>query len=432
MRRTLAGVLVLFLIAVGITACGSSSGESEAGKGEKLTAGMFIDFSGPAGEQANIVVAGCAAATGSINAAGGILGHEIGCERFDAGADPADAVPAASRMLSGASNLAFTLGPEEVASATAPIISAQKIVMLSASGDPHFNENDDPFFYRIVPADNVAGQAQAYWAYKSGFKNVAMLFENGSGALTVIEPVKEGLEKLGVNVTANLKVAPDQSSYRTEVQSLLASHPEAILSETDPQTAATFFSELLELNGGQMIPLQGTPATVVSSYEEPLVRAIGAENVEKYFEGTTVAAAEPGPALSEYQKYLLQSGSEVPEPELYKNEPYSTAFYDSSVATALAMVAAKSTSPEKFQGFLTKVTGSPGQGKVEVHTFAEGKKALEAGKQIVYMGTNGPIIWNQFHNREGAFQALAYNPAERKNEVRGTITPQELKQAMGE
>jgi branched-chain amino acid transport system substrate-binding protein len=432
MGRIIVGGLVLLSAALGLTACGGSSSTGEAGKGQKLTLGIFTDFSGPNGEFAIIGVAGCVAAQNSINANGGILGHKVSCQRFDAGMDPADAVPAASRMLSSASNLVLVQGlKEEVAAATVPIISAQKILIISTTGDKHFDKNTNPFFYRMVPADAILSSAQAYWAYKSGFKNVAMLYETGSQANAVVEPVQQGLEKLGVHITKILRIAPSQSSYRTEVQALLSSHPEAILTETEPQTATTFFSELLELNNGKMLPLQGDSATTNSSYQEPLVKAIGAKDVEKYVTGTTVAAAAPGPALSEFQHVLLASGSEIPHPELYKGESYTEAFYDTDVVAALAMVAAKSTTPEKYQPFIKKVSGVPGGGRVEVHTFAEGVKELEAGKEIVYVGTAGPVRWDEYHNREGTFQALRWNAAKHENEVVATITPEDLQAALG-
>jgi branched-chain amino acid transport system substrate-binding protein len=431
MRRVTIGALGPMLVALAFTAYGCGGGGAEAGKGEKLTIGQFVDFSGPLGEQALTEVAGCLASQNAIKAAGGVLGHQLSCQRYDAGADPADAVPAAARMLSNAQNLVLTQGPDEVAAAVAPIISARKVVMMSVAGDAHFDKNTDPYFYRTVPSDDVAAEAMAFWAHKTGHKNVAMLFENGGGATTVIEPVKAALGRLKINIVQNLTIAPDQTSYRTEVQSLLHSHPEVILTETDSQTAATFFSELLELNGGKMLPLQGTAATVQGAYEEPLVHAIGAQNVEKYFEATNIAEPTPGPALTEYQHYLKTVGPEVPRPEQYALEPYSTCVYDSNIVAALAMVAAKATSPEKYQPYISKVSGAPGAGRVEVSTYAEGLKDLQAGKQIVYIGTSGPMLWDQYHNREGDFQALKYDPASRENKAIATITSQELKQVRG-
>jgi branched-chain amino acid transport system substrate-binding protein len=82
-------------------------------------------------------------------------------------------------------------------------------------------------------------------------------------------------------------------------------------------------------------------------------------------------------------------------------------YYDGVNVMALAMVAAKSTSPKVFDPYITKVT-EPGSGKTVVNTFAAGKAALQAGKQIQYVGAGGPIVFNHWHNSTGAFEAAKY------------------------
>ena len=61
---------------------------------------------------------------------------------------------------------------------------------------------------------------------------------------------------------------------------------------------------------------------------------------------------------------------------------------------ALAMLAAKSTSPGVFNKDVMTVT-DPGPGKTVVTSFAAGKAALAAGKQVQYVGAGGPIVFNQ-------------------------------------
>jgi hypothetical protein len=82
-------------------------------------------------------------------------------------------------------------------------------------------------------------------------------------------------------------------------------------------------------------------------------------------------------------------------------------YYDGVNVMALAMIAAKSTSPAVFNGYVMKVT-EPGAGKKVVNTFAAGKAALQAGQQIQYMGAGGPIVFNHWHNSTGAFEAAKY------------------------
>jgi tetrahydromethanopterin S-methyltransferase subunit H len=73
------------------------------------------------------------------------------------------------------------------------------------------------------------------------------------------------------------------------------------------------------------------------------------------------------------------------------------------------MVAAKSTSPAVWNSYVTKVS-NPSPGAVIVHTFAEGKAALAAGKTIDYVGVTGQAVYNSWHNSNGAFTVTGYAP----------------------
>jgi branched-chain amino acid transport system substrate-binding protein len=419
--------LTACLPSLGLAAAGDGGRSATTFKGPTLNIAEFVDFSGPNSADGPVVGAGCLTGADAINAAGGVLGHRIECVREDAGSDPADAVPAANRMLVDTSNLVLIQGPYEVAPAVEPIIRNAKIVMMSENGDPRFNSNSDPYFYRLLPGDDVQGKAMAYWAWKAGLKRVAAVFDNGPGAQAITGSLKAAYTKLGGTFTTFLSIAADQPSYRTEVQQLLSSRPQAILTETDGQTAATFFSELLSLNNGKMLPVQGTSATYIPQYEEPLTKVLGAANVHNFFEATALATLSANPALAQYQQYLKTVGSAVPGAAQYANLSYSASIYDSTIVAALAMTEAKSAVPAKYQPFVSKVTGPLGPGRVAVHTYAAGLAALKAGKAIVYVGTGGgPILWDSHHNVQGTWDAFKYDPATKANVQIGSIPPSVL------
>ena len=127
----------------------------------------------------------------------------------------------------------------------------------------------------------------------------------------------------------------------------------------------------------------------------------------KYYEGMQPYAPPSGPAWQTYNKALLASASQVPKPSQWSTDPYSMTDYDAVNVMALAMLAAKSTSPAVFNKDIMTVT-APGSGKTVVTSFAAGKAALAAGKQIQYVGAGGPIVFNQSHNSTGAFEAAKY------------------------
>jgi hypothetical protein len=187
---------------------------------------------------------------------------------------------------------------------------------------------------------------------------------------------------------------------------MLAAHPQVIFTEVDPQTGATLLSELQQLHG--LIPVVGTEVTLQAPWLKAVSGAIGAGPMAKYFEGMQPYAPPQGPAWQAYDRSLLASGSQVRGPSQWSSDPYSMTYYDGVNVMALAMIAAKSTNPADFDSDITKVT-EPGPGKTVVNTFAAGKAALHAGKQIQYVGAGGPIVFNRWHDSTGAFEAARYS-----------------------
>ena len=86
-----------------LSGCGSSA--SSAKSGSTLTIANFSPFSGPNNDYGYLEQSGCMAALHYINADGGVNGHKLTCQIVDSRGDPADAVPAAQKMLATTSNL---------------------------------------------------------------------------------------------------------------------------------------------------------------------------------------------------------------------------------------------------------------------------------------------------------------------------------------
>ena len=95
MRRYWFSVVLASCLAA--AACASSSGGTSAG--QTATVISFNPFTGPDASFGPEMMAGCESAIHAINAAGGVLGVKLTCLPVDTRGDPADAVPAASKML---------------------------------------------------------------------------------------------------------------------------------------------------------------------------------------------------------------------------------------------------------------------------------------------------------------------------------------------
>src|ERR1700693_4770882 len=92
--------------AIVLLAAGGGGSSSSAGLGSgPLLVGVLAPFSGADASFGPRYLAGCIAASLSINGAGGIGGRKVSCQQFDTRGEPADAVPAANQMISSNSNL---------------------------------------------------------------------------------------------------------------------------------------------------------------------------------------------------------------------------------------------------------------------------------------------------------------------------------------
>ncbi len=395
------------LAAVVLAACGSSTqGATPKTYTGTLTFASFNPFTGPDASFGPEMDAGCIPASNLINQAGGVLGHQTRCITVDTRGDPADAVPAAQKMLATTENLVGMNGPSsDEALATVPIINRAHIPMFGDTGQAAFDHNTNDYFYRLTPADDAAGVAMAVYAYRKGYRKGAAVFGNDLSSQGNVPNLLAAFNKLGGQIVLNQTLALDQSSYRSEVQSLIAANPDVIFTEADPQTDAAYLSQLQAQHG--LISVVGTQPTVQPPWAKAVGGAIGKSNLAKIYVGAQPYAPSQGPAWDTYNTALLASASTVPQPDQWSQDPYTETDYDAIVIMALAMIMAKTPDPSFFNKFIPQVVAD-NPGAVEVHSYKEGMDALASGKTIHYVGAGGPISMDQYHNSNGAFELVGY------------------------
>ncbi len=404
-RDRLFAAVAVVLVAVMLGACSGTHGGSGAKPGP-LVIGAFNPFSGPDASFGPEMMAGCLPAVSLINKAGGVLGHTMKCLEADTRGDPADAVPAATKLMATTTNLVGVLGPSsDEALATVPLLNQGKVPMFVDTGQAAFDHSSYQYFWRITPADDVKGYALALWAHHMGYTRAAAVFGNDVGSQSDVPTLVQAFTKLGGSIVSNQKLALDQSAYRTEIEQMLAANPQVIFTELDPQTAATFLTELQQLHG--LIPVIGTEVTLQGPWLTAVSGAIGAQAMAKSFTGMQPYAPPTGPAWQTFNQTLMASSAQVPKPGQWSSDPYTMTYYDAVNVMALAMIAAKSTDPGVFTSYVPKVT-EPRSGATAVYSFSQGKQALLAGKQIQYVGAGGPVVFDKWHNSTGAFEAAQY------------------------
>lgn len=407
--------------------CGSSAGQAGSGGNGPLEVAIFHSYSGPNAAYGPEAAAGCYPAQREIDAAGGVLGHQLNCTPVDSKGDPADAVPAANRLIASSSSLVGVLGGgSNEATAVVPLFQQARIPIFSTTGQASFDHSGFSYFWRILSPDAAQGSAMAAAAKKLAFTRVATVFGNDVAAQGSAPTAISGVHRLGLGPLANQTLAVGQPTYRSEAEKMATTKPQAIITEADPQTSATYFSELSQL--GQVPALVTDPVSQEPTWRKAMDGAVGKALLDKQDYAVVAFAPPTTPAYKTFTAALNASAKQVPQPSQWNADLYSVADYDSVILMALAMDAAHSTDPSVYNKYVTTIA-SPAAGATVVHTYAAGKAALAKGKRIQYVGAVGPTAFNQWHNAGNAFAIERYSGGAWK--VTSVLTAAEINAASG-
>src|SRR5258708_16011632 len=294
----------------------SSPATGAAAKAGSLVVATFAPYSGLDASYGREEASGMIAAIVDINAHGGVLGHQFVWANVDDRGDPADAVPAANKLLASTPSLVGIMGPDSnEASATIPIFDRARIPMDVGAGQSLFDKTSYKYFWRNTPPDAAVGYAMAYYAARINHcKTAAAVYatdvaSQGAGPASV-----NAFQYLGGKIVANLSVSPGQPSYQTEAAQVGAARACVIFTEEDAPTGATFFKELLQLGG--LSPVIGTSGTIVPGWLSAMKGALGSQTFAKDYVGLTFGAPNPSltPAFHLYHQDIHAAAKDVATP----------------------------------------------------------------------------------------------------------------------
>ena len=404
-RLGIIGAAALVLLA----ACGGGTSSGGGLGSGALLEGVLAPFSGADASFGPRYLAGCIAASLSINGAGGIGGRQLSCQQFDTKGEPADAVPAARAMIAGNSNLMGVVGcTSDEASTVVPILDGSHIPMFCMTGQSEFNKSTAKYFHRLVPADSFDAYAMIGSALfgpgHSPYKRVALVFGDDIGSQTFVGPAVAALNKLGVTIAINQAIKLGAPTYRTEVAKLLQATPDVILTETIG-SAGTYMKELKQQNNGKVIPFIGTSATIDPVWFKQVKDAIGLTDFLANYQAVDLKLTLSGSGYDEFVKQLTAAESTDPGALTYKGKSPTVHLYDGIIMTALAMVATSSADRTVYNPKIIDIAnGVPGA--TVVSTFKEGIDALKAGKSIRYVGAAGENNFNAYNNSQQGYNLV--------------------------
>jgi branched-chain amino acid transport system substrate-binding protein len=407
--------------------CGSSSSSSSASGGSASTSSkgslnvvVFDPFSGANAAFGPEGLDPCLAASSLINADGGVMGHTLKCVAADNRGDPADAVLEAGKVVATGSPV-LVLGPDtNTAAPTVPIFNNAHVPMFSTTGSSEFDKQTQyNYFWRLLPPDKDTGYALAIGAHDNGLTSLASVFGNAATNQTNVAPLAAGFKHLGGHIVTTVTLASGQPSYNTEAAQVAAAHAQAVATEADPQSDATFLSELRQQLGGKLPPIYGTSATQIPNWLTAVGKAIGPAKLASLQLVAVPYAPFSGPTYDAFKKALLATPTS--NPVQFATDIFSLSQFDAVNIASLCMLKTKSTTPSVYNACIMSLT-APNPAATVVHNFADGKAALAQGKTIRYVGVSGPVVLNKYHSSPGEFAIVRYTSAG----ANGTVVVQRL------
>ena len=403
-------LLLFLLISLLLAACSENSNGSGSAAQPPIKVGLLGPFSGPEGFIGQNSLKGVQLAADYINAHGGILGRQVQLVTADTGGDAVDAVPAVRKLIN-IDQVSMIIGPTSVeAQAVLPIIQQSKIPDIIFGGTTQLDNLVSKYIWRAFPSDSELGVAMAHYAIDKGYTRAAILFSSTESAQTLVAPIQNTFERHGGTIIANISVVPGQSSYRSEIEQLYAAHPQVVFTQVDPQTAATLFSEIKELEGVGL-PFIGTDATADADF----VQAITPQVASKVLTSLTGSSSQGGGGRAFFSQLYMKKYGTAP----VQLTDYS---YDGLMLLALATDAAGSTNGDAIGAKMRTIANPPG---IMVSDYAVAYQDLKAGKKIKYEGASGPLIFNNHNNVDGSFDVLKFDASGNPTVV-ATITADQI------
>jgi branched-chain amino acid transport system substrate-binding protein len=281
-----------------------------------------------------------------------------------------------------------------------------------------------------VPPDEydayaMVGIARLYDKYS----RIALVFGNDIGSQAFVGPAMTAIQKTGGTVAINQALALGQSSYRTEVQQLIDSNPQVILTEALGSTDATYLAELKQLKGG-MLPVIGSSATIDPVWFKAVSDAIGVNDLVTNYQANDTPTDFSGPGYNSFKTELLASAAQYADATKYVTRASTIHLYDGIVMTALAMDATKSTDSKVYNPKIIDV-GDGVSGASQVNTYKDGVSALNNGKSVRFIGAGGATKFDKWNNSNTGYIVAKYD-AQGNEQTVATLTQAEINQLIAQ
>lgn len=366
-----------------------SESDGDGGGGGTITLGHLNPFSGGLGWIGANSRRGVATALQQVNDEGVLDGMSVETNEQDTETNPQAALSGFQTLASA--GVPGIIGPSSstMPNLVEPIQSEQIPLITVMAGTIQLDDVGGEWLYRNVPSDAVGGRASARYNYEeAGHRTMALAYKNDKGSQSFAAAAGNYFSNLGGEVVEEVPLAPNASSFRSEIQTLMDAEPDIVQMTAGTEVSSLFIKNYVEVGAGDSFNL--TLGNDVLT--EDFIDTVGADAIE----GMIGQAPAPGPAYDQFAE--LHNEVNDTEPGTFAAESY-----DAVNQFCLAFQKHGSVERQAIPNELRNISNPPG---TEVSTFAEGKQELENGNDINYTGAANPQNFDDNGNVLGPFSVL--------------------------
>lgn len=365
----------------------------------KITVGLVMELTGPAGEYGQAGAKSVEMAFRDINDAGGVKGCKLATETRDSQSSGSVAVDAATQLVQ-LKKVPVIIGGI-ISSVSIPILTSvtgpSKIVQVSpASSSPTLTAlgrdgKTNGMFFRTITSDALQGTAAAKYALDHGFKKIAVIHVNNDFGVNLNGEFAKAYKALGGEIVSTTPYNEKQSSYASEATAAMAAKPDGLYLIATPVDGATIARAWVSQGGVAKFLLND------GMNSPDFIAAVGAKYLNEAY-GTS-SGTSPS-ASTEYFNANYKAFSNI-DPA----NPAADRSYDAGAIVGLAIAAAATAEPAAIRDAIFKVTDPAGAvvhaGKDE---FAKALGLIKEGKAVRYEGVIGPVAFDKYGDITGPFR----------------------------
>ncbi|MGB3634064.1 MAG: ABC transporter substrate-binding protein [Rubrobacteraceae bacterium] len=376
-RFSLATLFLSSLVVISACGGGSGGGGDESGGGGDLSS-LDLHVGTVLPQTGDLAQFGPGMQNGADLAAKQLKACEtMGLETFaeDSGTNEQTAADAADKLINSDEVGAIVgAASSRVSFAVVDPASQSSVVQISpASTSPDFTDyEDNGYFFRTVPSDNLQGEILSQVAQDEGFSTVNIIALNDDYGQGIADTFEQAFTDAGGEIGANVAYDPQGQSFDSEVQQASQGNPDAILLVAFPETGTSIIQAAQEQGLVGEVPFLFTDGLADPQFPQDA-------GVDLEGEKGTRPASE-GPGGEEFATaFQDEFGEEV--------STFSANTYDAVMLAALAAAAGGDTDGQTIQENLESV--SSGGEEVLPSDICSGLESAAGGDDVNYEGAAG-------------------------------------------